>query len=156
MNLMMLKLLMIKIYTDGSYKPTTEQGGYASIITENDQVIKILYNGYIHTTNNRAELMGILYALEYFKDSTELEIYSDSSYIVNSINNGHVKRWIEEHDNSKKNMDLWTRISKLLDFHNVTFFWIKGHNNNKFNELADCYANIAAIVINPKEDVKKI
>ena len=83
---------MIKIYTDGSYKPTTDQGGYASIITENDQVIKILYNGYIHTTNNRAELMGILYALEYFKDSTELEIYSDSSYIINSINNGHVKR----------------------------------------------------------------
>lgn len=73
---------MIKIYTDGSYKPTTDQGGYASIITENNEVIKILYQGYIHTTNNRAELMGVLYALEYFKEPKDLEIYSDSSYIV--------------------------------------------------------------------------
>lgn len=83
---------MIKIYTDGSYKPTTDQGGYASVITKNDQVIKILYEGYIHTTNNRAELMGVLYALEYFKEPKNLEIYSDSSYIVSSINNNHVKR----------------------------------------------------------------
>ena len=150
----MLKLLMIKIYTDGSYKPTTGQGGYASVITENNVIVKILHQGYTHTTNNRAELMGVLYSLEYFKEPKELEIYSDSSYIVNSINNGHVEKWISEQDGSKKNMDLWCRINKLLHFHNVKFFWIKGHNNNKFNELADCYANISATVINPKEDVK--
>ncbi len=151
----MQKLLMIRIYTDGSYKPTTDQGGYASIITEDDKVIKILYQGYIHTTNNRAELMGVLYSLEYFKEPKNLEIYSDSSYIVSSINNGHVYRWIIEQDDSKKNMDLWIKIVDLLHFHKVKFFWLKGHNNNKFNELADCYANIAAIVINPKEDIKQ-
>lgn len=83
---------MIRIYTDGSYKPTTDQGGYASIITEDNKVIKILYQGYIHTTNNRAELMGVLYSLEYFKEPRNLEIYSDSIYIVSSINNGHVYR----------------------------------------------------------------
>lgn len=83
---------MIKVYTDGSYKPTTDQGGYASIITDNDNVVKILYQGYIHTTNNRTELMGVLYALEYFKTPTQLEIYSDSSYIVSSVNNGYVDK----------------------------------------------------------------
>lgn len=145
---------MIRIYTDGSYKPTTDQGGYASVITEDDKVIKILYKGYIHTTNNRAELMGVLYALEYFKEPKDLEIYSDSSYIVSSINNSHVNRWITEQDDSKKNMDLWVRINDLLCFHNVRFFWVKSHNNNEFNELADCYANIAATVINPEEDVR--
>lgn len=83
---------MIRIYTDGSYKPTTDQGGYSSIITKDNEVIKILYQGYIHTTNNRAELMGVLNALKYFKTAQNLEIYSDSSYIVNSINNNYVKK----------------------------------------------------------------
>jgi ribonuclease HI len=52
-------------------------------------------------------------------------------------------------------MDLWIKIVNLLHFHKVKFFWLKGHDNNKFNELADCYANIAAVVINPKEDIKQ-
>lgn len=81
---------MIKIYTDGSYKPITNQGGYTSVITENDIVVKVLYEGYIHTTNNRMELMGVLNALKYFKTPMNLEIYSDSNYIVNSINNGYI------------------------------------------------------------------
>lgn len=143
---------MYKIYTDGSYKPTTKQGGYAVIITENEQIIKVLYYGYINTTNNRAELQGVLNALKYFKYSTEMEIYSDSAYIVNSINNGYLEQWIQNCDETKKNMDLWQEIYQLIHFHNVKFFWIKGHNNNEFNELADCYANIAASVINPEQD----
>lgn len=81
---------MIKVFTDGSYKPSTNKGGYASIITENDKIVKILNYGYIDTTNNRMELLGVLNTLLYFKYPTNLEIYSDSSYIVNSINNGYV------------------------------------------------------------------
>lgn len=143
---------MYKIYTDGSYKPTTTQGGYASIITKNDQIVKILYYGYINTTNNRAELLGVLKTLEYFIAPTNLEIYSDSAYIVNNINNGYVEQWIKNKDTTKKNMDLWNKIYNLLQYHKVQFFWVKGHNNNKFNELADAYANIAASVLNPIED----
>ena len=97
---------MYKVYTDGSYKPTTTQGGYASIITKNDQIVKILYYGYINTTNNRAELLGVLKTLEYFIAPTNLEIYSDSAYIVNNINNGYVEQWIKNKDTTKKNMDL--------------------------------------------------
>lgn len=83
---------MYKIYTDGSYKSTTDKGGYAVIITENDQVIKILHKGYIHTTNNRQELLGVLEALKYFKTPQHLEIYSDSSYVVTSLNLHHAER----------------------------------------------------------------
>ena len=79
---------MYKIYTDGSYKPSTDQGGYAVIITRNDEVIKVLNYGYLHTTNNRMELMGVLHALKYFPTMEMLEIYSDSSYVINSLN-GH-------------------------------------------------------------------
>lgn len=81
---------MIKIFTDGSYKPSTNTGGYASIITKNNQIIEILHYGYKNTTNNRMELLGVLNALTHFVTPTQLEIYSDSSYIVNSINNGYV------------------------------------------------------------------
>lgn len=143
---------MYKIYTDGSYKPSTNQGGYSAIITKDDKIIKILYYGYINTTNNRSELRGVLHALAYFKDPTDIEIYSDSAYIVNNINGGYLDQWINKHDFTKKNMDLWQKIHKLINFHNVKFFWIKGHNNHIFNELADNYANIAASVLNPEQD----
>lgn len=58
---------MIKIYTDGSYKPSTNQGGYASIIINDDKIVKILQQGYINTTNNRMEIMGVLKALEFLR-----------------------------------------------------------------------------------------
>lgn len=112
---------MIKIYTDGSYKPSTGQGGYASIILKNDEVLKILQEGYICTTNNRMELMGVLEGLKYFKTPQNIIIYSDSSYVVNSISGGYVERWILENDDSKKNMDLWSQIYALLNIHNVKF-----------------------------------
>jgi ribonuclease HI len=65
-----------------------------------------------------------------------------------------VARWIEEKDDSKKNMDLWTEIYKLIQFHKVTFVWVKGHNNNEFNELADLYAQHAAECLELTEDEK--
>lgn len=148
---------MIKIYTDGSYKPSTRQGGYASIIlNDNDEVVKVLQQGYINTTNNRMELLGVLNGLEYFKTPKEITIFSDSSYVVNSISNGYVERWISDNDDSKKNMDLWSKILALTKFHKVSFIWVKGHNDNEWNELADTYANISAIVENPKIDLEKL
>lgn len=146
---------MIKVYTDGSYKPSTNQGGYGVVITNNDEIQKILYQGYINTTNNRMELLAVIAALEYFIESTEFEIYSDSSYVVSSINNQHVFRWIKENDLTKLNMDLWNKIVKLLQFHKVKFNWVKGHNDNEFNNLADFYANAASIVLNPITDENK-
>ena len=144
---------MIKIYTDGSYKPSINCGGYSAVITHNDLVIKVLHEGFKNTTNNRMEIMGVLEALKYYKTPMEIEIYSDSSYVVNSINEKHLDRWVAEDDKTKKNMDLWSQIYPLLKLHKVKFIWVKGHNDNEFNELADLYANNSAIVLNPKIDL---
>lgn len=82
---------MYNIYTDGSYKSSTDRGGYASIILNNDKIESILHFGYTHTTNNRMELMGVLSALKYFLNPTDMTIYSDSAYIINNLKNGFVK-----------------------------------------------------------------
>lgn len=145
---------MIKIYTDGSYKPSTNCGGYAAVITHNDLVIKVIHEGFKNTTNNRMEIMAVLEALKYFKVPIEFDIYSDSEYVVNSINNRSLHKWIEENDQSKKNLDLWKQVYDLLQRHRVRFFWVKGHDDNEFNELADLYANNSATVLNPKIDLK--
>ena len=112
---------MIKIYTDGSYKPSINCGGYSAVITHNDLVIKVLHEGFKNTTNNRMEIMGVLEALKYYKTPMEIEIYSDSSYVVNSINEKHLDRWVAEDDKTKKNMDLWSQIYPLLKLHKVKF-----------------------------------
>ena len=83
---------MYTIYTDGAYSSSSNTGGASAIITQDGKIIKKLYLGYRNTTNNRMELMGVLMSLEYFKSPQELEIYSDSSYVVNSINqNNNIK-----------------------------------------------------------------
>lgn len=98
------------------------------------------------------ELLGVLECLKFFDNSEKITIYSDSQYVVSSINNNHVFKWITENDLSKKNMDLWKEICIYLTKHDVTFVWVKGHNNNKFNELADLYATHAANCLNLLED----
>lgn len=83
---------MYNVYTDGSYKASTDQGGYSSIIFNNDIFETVLHYGYSNTTNNRMELMGVLAALEHFLVPTDITIYSDSAYVVNSLSMGHAKK----------------------------------------------------------------
>lgn len=115
-----------------------------------------MYYGYKDTTNNRMELRGVLAALEYFKTPTKMTIYSDSQYVVSSIVNGHAKKWFEQQDYSKKNLDLWHDILDLLEIHDVEFKWVKGHSNNEYNELCDKLAVHAAQCLNlPKDNEYK-
>ena len=141
-------------YTDGSLKgsPGNTSGGWASIILEKGKVIKKLYSGLKNTTSNRMEITAVLETLKYFKEPSNIVIYSDSQYVVNSINMGWVKHWFEKEDYEKKNIDLWFEILDLLEFHNVTLIWVKGHNVNKWNNYADMLAQHAACCLNLKED----
>ena len=143
---------MYTIYTDGSYQSSIDAGGYATVIIKDGEIIKQLYQGYKNTTNNRMELKGVLAALEYFKVPTKMTIYSDSLYVVSSITNGHAKKWFEQQDFSKKNLDLWHDILDLLEIHDVTFQWVKGHSDNKYNELCDKLAVHAAQCLNLPKD----
>lgn len=109
------------IYCDGSYQSSIDSGGWSAIIVEDNKVVKKLYQGYKSTTNNRMEIMAVIEALKYFKEPSNIVIYSDSQYVVNSITNNYVYKWFEEKDFSKKNLDLWFELIDLLKFHNVEF-----------------------------------
>lgn len=141
-------------YTDGSFKPSSNRGGWASIIfdNENNEIIK-LHNGMIGTSNNRMEIMAVLETLKWFKQPSDLIIISDSMYVVNTINQGWIKKWFIEKDFSKSNLDLWFKILELLDYHSVTMKWTKGHSNNKLNNQVDELAQFAATCLNlPKDE----
>ncbi len=144
-------------YCDGSFQASINAGGWASVILKDGVIIKKLYKGYIGTTNNRMEIMGVLETLRYFKTPIKIKIYSDSQYVVNSITKGYVRKWLEDKDFSKKNLDLWFELLDWLDFHDVTFEWVKGHNDNEMNELADKLAVHAAQCLNiPKDEINSV
>lgn len=142
-------------YTDGSFKSSRGEhgtGGWSSIICDsNGSLITELYGGLQHTTSNRMEIMGVLETLRYFKTQSDIQIISDSQYVVESISNGYVQSWVKN-NSDRKNMDLWKQIVPLLNFHNVTLKWTKGHATNKMNNLADYWAQFAARCLNLPED----
>lgn len=140
-------------YTDGSFKSSSNTGGWCSIITnEQNEVIKELYNGKIGTTNNRMEALAVLETLKWFKEPSELIIVSDSMYVVNTINEGWAQKWFDEKDYSKSNLDIWFEILDYLDFHRVKMEWTKGHANHQMNNRADELAQFAATCLNLPED----
>ena len=98
------------------------------------------------------EIRAVLETLKYFEQPVKITIYSDSQYVVNSIVDKHIYKWFEEQDFSKKNLDLWFELIDLLEFHNVSFVWIKGHESNELNNLADMLAVHAAQCLNLPND----
>ena len=141
-------------YTDGSYQDSVGAGGYGSVILdETGKAVKLICNGFKNTTNNRMEILGVIETLKLFENKTDITIVSDSQYVIRMITEGHAKRWFEQKDFSKKNLDLWFQLIDLVDFHNVDFQWVKGHNGNKWNELADRLAVLGARCLNIKEDL---
>ena len=142
-----------KAYTDGSFQSSINAGGYASIICdESGNVVKELYQGFKNTTNNRMEVWAVLATLQYFKDPTDITIVSDSMYVVNTIKEGWIKKWFDNKDYSKKNLDLWFKILDYLDFHKVTVQWTKGHADNEMNNQVDELCVFAARCLNLPED----
>ena len=142
-------------YCDGSYQPKIETGGWASIILKEGQIIKKLYYGMRNTTSNRMELTAVIETLKFFKERVKITIYSDSQYVVNSIMEGWVKYWFDTKDYNKKNLDLWYQLLDLLEFHDVTLIWIKGHDMNVMNNYVDMLAQHAAKCLNLPEDHAK-
>ena len=141
------------IYTDGSYKSSTDTGGWAAIICDaSDNIEKELYGGFSHTSSPRMEIYGVLEGLNFIKDPSEITIISDSQYVVNTINQG----WLESIINNPaeySHVDLWNKIAELLNKHNVKIIWTKGHANNEMNNRADKLAQFVARTLNlPKDE----
>ena len=131
----------VKIYTDGACSGNPGPGGYAAILIYNG-VEKEISGGDRDTTNNKMELTAVIKGLEMLKEKCIVKIYSDSAYIVNSIQNGWIyswkkNNWIKSDKTKVKNIDLWEKLLKQMDFHEVSFIKVKGHSDNEYNNRCD-------------------
>ena len=141
------------MYTDGASRGNPGPGGYGTILIWNGNE-KLLSGGFKRTTNNRMELMAVIAGLEALKkNGVRLKIYSDSQYVVHSVEKGWLKNWIAtDFKGGKKNKDLWLRYSALAAKHHIQFYWVKGHASNPHNNRCDELATIAADGNNLEED----
>ena len=134
---------MINIYTDGSSRGNPGPGGYGIVMLYKGQR-KELSQGYRLTTNNRMELMAVIKALEALKnDKIDITIYSDSKYVVESIEKGWIWNWEKKNFKKKLNSDLWKIFIPLHKKFKIKFKWVKGHSGDVENERCDELANKA-------------
>ena len=131
----------VTIYTDGACSGNPGKGGWGAILIYGD-VVKELSGGEDNTTNNRMELKAVIEALKALKSPCDVEIYSDSAYVVNAFTQKWIDNWIKNNwkpadKKSVKNVDLWQELLVLIKTHNVTFKKVKGHSDNELNERCD-------------------
>ena len=134
----------VTIYTDGACSGNPGPGGWGAIL-EYRGLEKELSGGEKETTNNRMELMGVIAALEALKTPCEVDLYSGSQCIINAIEKGWAIRWqksgwMRNRKERALNPDLWERLLSLLQKHQVTFHWVKGHAENPKNNRCDALA----------------
>lgn len=134
----------IEIFTDGACQGNPGKGGWGAILRYGG-LVRELAGSEPETTNNRMELTAVIEALYALKQPCEVTLTTDSKYVVDSINNGWVAQWKERgwRKSDKKpalNVDLWERLLDLLEIHNVTFVWVKGHDGHPENERCDALA----------------
>lgn len=133
----MEKKLSIYLYTDGAASGNPGPGGWGAVLKCGD-LRKEMSGGFRRTTNNRMELLAVIMGLEAIKwDTADVEVWSDSQYVVKAINEGWLEGWIAKNWKKVKNPDLWQRFVPLYRRHNVTFHWLKGHAGNPENERCD-------------------
>lgn len=138
----------VDIYTDGACKGNPGPGGWGAIVVFANTE-KELSGGEPSTTNNRMELTAVIQALSILKEPCDVTLTTDSKYIVDAINMGWLDSW--KNNGWKKadkkpvlNPDLWKELLQLLDMHNVTFTWCKGHQGHPYNERCDTLASTFA------------
>ena len=130
----------VTIYTDGACSGNPGRGGYGVVLMSGSHR-KEISEGFRLTTNNRMELLAAIKGLEALKKKgTLVKLFTDSQYVANAVNKGWVFDWERKQFKKKKNQDLWIRFLELYRQHNVTLFWLKGHNNDAENERCDVLA----------------
>ena len=133
----------ITIYTDGAAKGNPGNGGYG-VVMMSGKHRKEISEGFRMTTNNRMELLSVIIALETIKNPAEVEVFSDSKYVVDSVEKGWVFGWQKKGFKGKKNIDLWKRFLLIYPKHQIKFNWVKGHAGHEMNEKCDRLAVEAA------------
>jgi len=130
----------VKIYTDGACSGNPGPGGWGAILIYG-KAEKELSGGEPATTNNRMELVSVITALAALREPCKVELCTDSQYVANAVNLGWLESWRKRDWKRKggevKNLDLWLKLIPLLDTHEVTFIWVKGHAENEYNNRCD-------------------
>lgn len=135
------------IYTDGACSGNPGPGGYGIVLMYEGN-IKEISGGKKDTTNNQMEMMAVIKALEALKTPCNVKLYSDSTYVVDSVSKGWVyswkkNNWIKSNKEKAKNIDLWEELLELLKIHKVEFIKVKGHSDNEYNNRCDKLAREA-------------
>ena len=138
----------VSIYTDGACSGNPGPGGWAAILSYQGTE-KELSGGEADTTNNRMELTAVIRALACLKESCHVDLYSDSSYVINALEKGWVygwkkRGWIKSDKKPALNTDLWEELLELIAKHEVCYHWVKGHAENPYNNRCDKMAVAAA------------
>ena len=128
---------MIEIFTDGASSGNPGPGGYG-VILRSGKHYKELSEGFRKTTNNRMELLAVIKGLEALKTpNQDVTIFSDSKYVIDSIEKRWVNSWLLKGFAGKKNKDLWLRYLEISKIHKIKFVWVRGHNGHPENERCD-------------------
>lgn len=134
----------IQIFTDGACKGNPGRGGWGALLIYQDHE-KEIYGGEQQTTNNRMELTAVIEALKSLKSPCQIELTSDSKYVLQGINdwmpNWKNNNWQTAAKKPVKNVDLWQQLDKQRQLHAISWHWIKGHSGHWGNEKADELAN---------------
>ncbi len=144
----MEKLKQVTIYTDGACKGNPGPGGYGVVMLYGGHR-REFSGGFRRTTNNRMEILAAVEGLSALRQKCEVNLYTDSEYVSNAINQGWAHRWRKngwKRNKTEKavNPDLWQRLLDLCDQHEVQFRWVRGHAGNPENERCDQLAVAAA------------
>lgn len=141
----------IELYTDGAASGNPGPGGYGVVLKFAGKR-KEISEGFKRTTNNRMELLAVIIGLESIKrPDLKVNIYSDSKYVVDAINQKWIVNWMKTNFKGKANVDLWLRFLKVYNPHQHQFIWVKGHasniENNRCDELAVAASRSANLLI---------
>lgn len=134
----------VSIYTDGACSGNPGPGGWAAILIYNGRE-KALSGGERQTTNNRMEMIAVISALEALKEPCQVELWSDSRYVIDALEKGWAvgwrsKGWVRSNKEPALNPDLWERLLQLTETHEMNYHWVKGHADNPFNNRCDAMA----------------
>lgn len=138
----------VQIFSDGACSGNPGPGGWGTILRFGEHE-KELSGGEKNTTNNRMELTAVIKGLEALKEPCEVEFFTDSKYIIDSVTKGWAVKWknngwVKPDKKPALNPDLWEKLLELLDKHKVTFIWVKGHAGHPENERCDRLAVAAS------------
>lgn len=140
--------MKIKIYTDGACSGNPGKGGWGALIQENDNEKK-LSGSELNTTNNRMELTAVIKALEHYDEAREIEVFTDSKYVMQGITewikNWKTNHWKTSQKKDVKNKDLWVLLDSVSAKHDIKWSWVKGHAGDYGNEIADKLATQAIL-----------